>query len=181
MIQQQVIARRYAKGLMNALAEKELDIVPGQIASLARLLLPKDSDLKRLFSDPVFSSEERLAVIDRIAVTYAYPEALRNFLALLVKKNRFALLPLIHEALITFIDEHHGQSRAIIKTAKALAPYILDDITRALTKLSHRNILVEVKEDLSLIGGIRVEMGGKVFDGSVRAKLDALKNGLDLQ
>ena len=63
---QQVIARRYAKGLMMAAATAELDEIGDQFADIVLALQSGESDLARLFRDPAFSPIEKKAVINQI-------------------------------------------------------------------------------------------------------------------
>jgi F-type H+-transporting ATPase subunit delta len=79
---------------------------------------------------------------------------------------------------VTLLDDYHARLRATIKTAALLDDKMVAEITNALKKLCNKNVLTNVEVDETLLGGVRVEMGGMVFDGSVKAKLAEMKNQL---
>jgi F-type H+-transporting ATPase subunit delta len=178
MMYQQVIARRYAKGLMMAAAVEDLDTIDEQFSELIAVLADENADLARLFSDPAFSPSEKKAVINQICTRYKINEVFCHFLLLLVDKGRLLLLPLIHEGFVALLDEHHGRMRAHIKSAVPVDDVMVKDITAALKKICKKEILADVAIDRGLLAGLRVELGGMVIDGSAKAKLAAMKNQL---
>ncbi len=178
MMYQQIIARRYAKGLMMAAPAAELDLVEEQFGELVAVLRPEDSDLAYLFRDPAFSPLEKKAVINQIFEHYHFNIVLRHFFGLLVDKGRLNLVPLIHQAFVALLDDYHHRLRAHIKSAMPLQDALVADITAALKKLCKKDILADVAIDHSLIAGLRVEIGDMVIDGSAKAKLAAMKHQL---
>lgn len=178
MMYQQVIARRYAKGLMLAARDAELDSLEAELKSLVDVLLGTHSELFKLLDDPAFSPIERKAVLSRIKDTFAMNQVLYYFLVLLIDKGRTMLLPLIHEALVLLIDERRGRVRAHIKSATPIDNKLVNEIKDALAKVCKKEVLTDATIAPELLGGIRVEMGGLIFDGTVKAKLAAIKNKL---
>lgn len=178
MLYQQVIARRYAKGLMMAAQVQDLDTIEQELSAIVASLHEKKSDLDHLFSDPAFFPSEKKAVIDEIADKYHINPVIRHFLFLLVDKSRLKLLPLIHQSFVSLLDDFHGRIRATIKSATEVDDGLVTEITGVLKKLSQKNVLTEVSVDKALLGGLRVEMGGMVIDGSVKAKLLSMKDRL---
>lgn len=172
-----IIARRYAKGLMMAVETKDLDRLASELNDLV-VLMSSHKDLAYVFSDPSFLPQSRKGVINSIADKASIMLSLRNFLLLLVDKGRIKLLPQIRDALIDFIDEQAGRVRATIKSASPLNEQEVSSISDALTALSKKIVSINALVDETLLGGIRVEMAGTIFDGTVRAKLDALKSQL---
>lgn len=179
MIYQQAIARRYAKGLLLAVEKDNFDRITQDLLALTDMLLSES--LKRLFEDPAFSPAERRSVINRIAEQWQMNPELHRFLLLLVNKDRILLLPLIYQAITAIIDEQRGRLRAQIKSASQLDQALVDDIKESLSKITKKEVMAEVAVDPSLIGGIRVDMGGTVFDGTVKARLSAIRNKLVYQ
>jgi F-type H+-transporting ATPase subunit delta len=174
---QQIIARRYAKSLMLSLNESEFETVEQELKNI-EVLLKDQQDFYQLFKDPAFSLKERKAVITRIKDSLAMNKVLYHFLLLLIDKDRFLLLPLIYHALVIFIDDHCGRVRASINSATPIDAQKLDAITQALMKVCKKNVVVKTNVSPELLGGIRVTVGDVIFDGTVRAKLEAVKNNL---
>jgi F-type H+-transporting ATPase subunit delta len=98
----------------------------------------------------------------------------RNFLFLLTEKDRMSSLKDIIQAFHALADESSGRLRAQVTVASALSEPELARLRTVLGKLTGRQVIVEPKEDPSLIGGVVTRIGGKVYDGSVRAQLATL-------
>ena len=71
--------------------------------------------------------------------------------------------------------------RATIHTAKALSASALADIVRGLEKRTGKKIVADVAVDPSVIAGVRAQIGGTVFDATVRARLDRLRAEFQIQ
>lgn len=180
MFYQQVIARRYARGLLLSLAEQSLDEVLTQLNWFI-VVIDSSPELKRLFEDPAFSPLERSKIINKLAVPSNMNDDLRHFLLLLVEKNRLKLLPLINEALLILVDSKKERVRVKITSASALNNEDLEDITKNLEASLKKQVLAEVSVDPSLLGGLCVQVGGTLFDGSLKAKLQSLRHQLELK
>jgi F-type H+-transporting ATPase subunit delta len=180
MIYQQVIARRYARGLMLSLKEGDFDEVLAQLKLFCDLATITSLELKRVLEDPAFSPLDRRAVINKIASKSSMHPQLHHFLLLLVEKNRMALLSLIYEALLILIDSHQARLRVKIVSASSVSPEEVFEITESLKKSLKKDVMAELKIDPSLLGGMRIEVGGTVFDGSLKAKLAGMKHKLQL-
>ena len=178
MMYQKVIARRYAKGLKLALGDEHIDQVESELKDLLAILSNSDHELFRLFFDPSFTPIERKAVIRRMVQSFGMSKVLGYFLFLLVDKGRLSMLPAIHEAFISLIDKSRKRLRAVIKSAKPLDDEYLGELKDALMKISRKEVLLKSELEPELLGGVRVEMSGMVFDGTIRAKLDAIKERL---
>lgn len=178
MMYQQVIARRYAKGLMLSAKDGELEHLENELKILVDALLGGENDLLKLFSDPAFSPLDQKAVMKRIKEASGMSDSLYRFLLLLIDKGRFMLLPIIHHAFTSFIDERRGRVRAKIESATPISPDYIDEIESALKKICKKEVLATASLAPELLGGIRVEVAGLIFDGTVKAKLDAIKHKL---
>lgn len=176
MMYQQMIARRYAKGLLLAAKPEDYAQLAEELSGLAEAMTT--SDLGRLFEDPAFSPLDRKKVIDKIAASSSMSTVLHRFLLLLVEKDRMKALPAIQEAFVALTDEYEGRMRARIKSATPLESAQLAEITESLRAISRRNVLTSTEVDPELLGGIRVEMAGMIFDGTVKAKLSDIQHKL---
>ncbi len=70
------------------------------------------------------------------------------------------------------------RQRALVESATQLTPAIAVELQASLSKKYGRALSLEFKVDPELLGGIRVKVGSDVWDGSVKARLEALKNSL---
>ncbi len=97
-------------------------------------------------------------------------EIIRAFLAELRRSRKFGLLQRIAEAFVWIALSEEGYRAGTITTARAL-----DASVRARVKKKFGNVVFEEKVDPSLLGGAVIEVEDCRIDGSVRAKLEALK------
>lgn len=176
MMYQQLVARRYAKGLMLAAKADEYARLDEELKDLVGAMAT--TNLGRLFEDPSFSPIERKKVIDKIADASKMSQILHRFLRLLVEKDRMKVLPAIQEAFVALTDEYEGRMRARVKSATPLDSAQLTAITESLKAISKRDVLTDIEVQPELLGGIRVEMAGMIFDGTVKAKLLGMKHKL---
>ena len=102
------------------------------------------------------------------------------FLALynLCRVPTFAALPAIARAYGELLDQRLERVRATVTSAQPLGEGELSSVRDALAKAVQRTILLEAKTDPALVGGVVAQVGGTVFDGSVRTQLNRLRDEL---
>lgn len=177
MFYQQVIARRYARGLMLSLKAEVFDEVLAELKSFVDMI-ETSKDLKKVFVDPAFSPLDRRDIVNKIAEKGGMHHYLHVFLLLLIEKNRMMLLPLIYEALVSLVDRHQARMRIRIVSAEELADQEIQEITSSLKQSLKKEVIPETVIDPSLLGGMRIEVGGIVYDGSLKNKLEMIKQQL---
>ncbi|HET9669057.1 MAG TPA: F0F1 ATP synthase subunit delta [Casimicrobiaceae bacterium] len=102
----------------------------------------------------------------------------RNFIRVLVEAERVALLPQIAAMFDTLKNEAESVAIATIESAFELTPAQVDELKTALEKRFGKKIEATVTINPTLIGGARITVGDSVLDGSVQAKLDAMRTAL---
>lgn len=185
-MQEGTVGRRYARALLSSLAgesEDQLKRVERELTALAGLLDRRagHADFRQAMLNPIFNLEQRKAVLKAMAEALKLDAATARFLALLVDKDRIPQLPAIALAFRDQVDDKVGRVRATILTSKALSPSALADIVRGLEKRTGKNIVPDVAVDPSVIAGVRAQIGGTVFDATVRARLDRLRAQFQVQ
>ncbi len=172
------ISIRYAKALLNiASEEKQVERYAEELAAISEVL--KQEDLLRLLLDsPTFPLKKKTAIMHDIADLLELSRGMCNFLDLLLEKGRIVYLPQIDLNYRKFADERSGVVRAKIKSANKLTKKRADEIQKGLEKLTGKQVVLSVEIDKSLIGGLQAEMGGKLFDGSVKTQLKRIADTL---
>ncbi|MCS7003274.1 MAG: ATP synthase F1 subunit delta, partial [Dehalococcoidia bacterium] len=102
----------------------------------------------------------------------------RNFLALLVQRNRLGILPEIIDLYAAMLDDERGIARASVTTAVELAPDEAQQVARRLEELTGKTIRLETSVDPAILGGVIVRIGDKLIDGSTRTRLNMLRQRL---
>ena len=172
------ISIRYAKALLNiASEEKQVDRYGEELAGVAEVL--KQEDLLRLLLDsPTFPLKKKMAMMRDIAELLKLSPGMGKFLDLLLEKRRITYLPQIDFNYRKFADEQSGILRAKIKSANKLTKKREEEIRKSLETQTGKQVLLSLEIDKSLIGGLQAEMGGKLFDGSVKTQLKRIADTL---
>ena len=99
------------------------------------------------------------------------PATFVHFLCLLVDKGRLASLPGIHEVFRSLRDEASGRVRAKATTAAALSPQQSGGVRTALAEKLKREVVLEETVKPEILGGIRLQIGDWVADGTLQRRL----------
>jgi F-type H+-transporting ATPase subunit delta len=137
--------------------------------------------MRQAMFNPSFSAEQRKKVLEGIADAHEFEPVTRSFLRLLVDKDRIQSIGSIAAAFRDEVDQQVGRVRATILTAKELSSQALADIVRGLEKRTGKKVVPDVEVDPSVIAGVQARIGGLVFDATVRAQLDRLKQEFNVQ
>jgi len=173
------VAPRYARAFAEVVEADRLDTneVERQARDFSQTLAGSNA-LREVLENPSIEMPDKLRVLDGIATRIVMFYQVRNFLAVVVQHHRLRDLEEILANYRELIDEHADAVEAQITSARAL-----NDADRALleaeiAKLSGARVRATYSEDARLLGGAIVEIGSKVYDGSVRSQLQQLKQRL---
>jgi F-type H+-transporting ATPase subunit delta len=170
------IARRYAKALVQLGAEGGLIDRFREELSVVNSLFRANSDLRAAFADPALTHEQKKSIMKELADKVSCSELVKNFLMLLVDKNRVAFLGQIVHTYEKLADEFTGVIRPIIKTAFPLDDSQINLIQSTLEKKSGKRVVSQVIVDTSLLGGIVTQIGDTAYDNSVKTQLKRIKD-----
>ena len=173
-----MIARRYAKALVN-LAENEKDLDnTGKHLNLITEVYKENSELRQVLSDTKVSSVVKLEilkdVLDKIKVT----KLVDTFSRYLLAKRRIDFLPDIERAFNLLLQEKLGRIEAKVTTASELPKDTVKKLVDAISSYSGKEIEVNVTIDPSIIGGIVTRIGSTVIDGSIETYLNQIRKSI---
>jgi len=172
------IPRRYARSLMSLGQEEGQYEVYGQNLQEFADFCAANDEFFRVVSNQVFAVEDRKKIVERILEKSSFPDMVKNFLRLLMDKNRIGAIKDIMDHYSKLTDEISNITRAQVITAKPLKGDAVDRLVLALKALTSREIKIEVSEDASIMGGLIVKAGDLVLDGSVKTQLEGLRESL---
>ena len=177
-------SRRYAQALLDV-ARKLSDA--GAVRTELRAiddLVSEHRELAVLLVNPAVKAARKQAifdeVLDRAAGVAGEPAAqlARRLAAVLIQRNRFALLSTIEHV----FTELWNKERDIVAASAISAEPLDDEQTRAIAaaveKATGRKAELTTRVDPSVIGGVKLLMRGRTYDGTVKAQLDALRHRL---
>lgn len=172
------LAERYAKALVKLeIPGLSLVALQQEISTIAGIYTTSD-DFRQVLENPSFSIEERKAVIDAVVKRAGASRTTRNALHLLCDKERTGILPDLARALERYTDNQSGIVRAHVKAASALKPAQTAALTKALSEIQSKPVKLTSEVRPELLGGVVVEMDGKVYDGSVRKRLHTIRESI---
>jgi len=136
-------------------------------------------DLREIFSNPSVATGQKLKVLDALCGRIGAGKQVRNFLAVLVDRDRMGELSEILAETRTELDRRNGVVEAEIVTARELSPEVREGFEQSIARMSgHTRVRANYRLDASLLGGAIVKVGSTLFDGSVRGQLQRLKEQL---
>lgn len=169
------ISKRYAKALFNLGRQDGSYLKYGQELGEFVKCYQEIIDLGDAISNPLFAIDDRKKILNAVLDKGGYSLMLRNFLNLLLDKNRIGYIESINEYYSSLTDEVSNISRAEIITATPIREETLDKVIKAFEGLTSKSIKAKIVEDPEIIGGIIVKIGDTYWDGSIRAQIEGLK------
>jgi F-type H+-transporting ATPase subunit delta len=170
-----VVAKRYAQALFDlAGGEKEYIKFHSELKEM-NSIIDGSSDLKEFFVNPVFEDAEKKNVLIEVLKKTSISPMMQNFLKLLVDKGRIGSLADISECYENLMFSALKMSRVNVRTAFPLNDEIVGKIKGMLEKMTGKSVEMLIEEDPSLIAGMVVKIGDKVYDGSIKSQLNNIR------
>lgn len=173
------LSRRYARALVELGAEQQLVEQYGTELARVTAVLAEAKALRLVLESPTLPAEKKTAILGEVAGKMLLSPGMKNFLGLLLVKDRIGYLAQIEANYRGFADERSGVVRARIVSARELTDKQRATIKSGLEGKTGKRVELKVDVDATLIGGIKAEIAGKVFDGSVRTQLKRIADTLE--
>lgn len=171
-------SREYAEALY-ALSEEEGRTEEYLSAiSLAEETLAENPGFLMLLASPAISREERMNALEA-ALRDRIPLSMLTLMKLMVFRGHARELPRMMAAFRDQVREHRGESNAKVWSAVPLTDKEQQALRDKLEKRFGKKMILKCQVDPSLLGGIRVETEGRVLDGTLRTRLQEIKEVMD--
>ncbi|RKH44110.1 ATP synthase F1 subunit delta [Corallococcus llansteffanensis] len=174
------IARRYARAILDVAAEgNRTDLVAEQLNAFADVV-GHSPELSDVLLNPAYSRAQRSRVVEAVLQALPSPAdpALANALRLLVDRNRLGYLPDIARLYRDMADARAGRVRGQVTSAVPLSADAVTRLQQTLQQLTQRNVVLETRVDPALLGGVSAQVGGTLYDGTLRTQLEQLRREL---
>lgn len=171
-------AKRYAAALLEVARERGLE--SRVLADLRAFIqqMEKVPQLKELVTNPTVPAGACAKAVAEIARRMGLANLSEGFLALLASRRRLGRLSEIVEAFVAEQERRAGRERGIVVASGPLTEPQLIRIQSAVSKAVGRQVVLEKQVDPTVLGGLRVSVGDKVFDFTVASYLESLRNYL---
>jgi F-type H+-transporting ATPase subunit delta len=167
------LARVYAEALMAA-AGSQAEAVGEDLDALVADVLTRHPNAERFLSSGAVNRKTKASVLQD-AFGGNVSEVIRNFLGVLNQNNRLGLLRPVAAAYHNLLDEAAGRVRVKVTSAVPLTDAQLDRLKQTLAGRLDAEPVLDARTDPDLLGGLVVQVGDRVYDTSVRTRLDSLR------
>jgi F-type H+-transporting ATPase subunit delta len=170
---------RYASAFADVVTAAKLDTA-GIDRQLTDFLATWDGspELREFFVNPAVPATQKVAILDKLNAKLGMQKELRNLIAVLINNDRIGHVSEVAAAYRTLLQEQLGIRPAEIVTARELSNDEKDKLVAEVGKLAGARIDASFRLDPAILGGTVVRIGSTVYDGSVRGRLDRLKETL---
>jgi F-type H+-transporting ATPase subunit delta len=172
-------AARYARAFADVVLDTKLDPadVEQQLTDFAATFAAS-KDLREVLLNPSIPTAKRVSILDAVNSRIGCGPKVRNFLAVLISHERLAALTEVIEGFRLEMNRRLSISDAEVVTARLLQDQERAKLEREVAELAGTRVNAIFRQDKSLIGGAIVRIGSTIYDGSVRGRLERLKERL---
>ena len=172
------VGARYAQALFElAEAAGALPAVEADLTGL-EAARQESGELRRFLASPTFTAEQKGKALAAIAVKGKAHPLTRKFLGLLSANGRASALPAVVAAFRRLAAEKRGAVAAEVVTALPLTSAQAKAVATALRTALGKDPEITTRVDPAILGGLKVRVGSRLFDASLKSKLDSLKFAL---
>jgi F-type H+-transporting ATPase subunit delta len=172
------ILGRYFRSLAEVVFEENVEReVSDNLASYSEIFHAVPA-LLDAFNSPAVPRDSKEKVLDELIARYPVHRVTSNFLRILLQHNRIRFFEHIRERYLKAVNEHKGIVSARVTAAAPLSQEELKKLEGRLAAMTGKLVNIEMQTDAGLLGGIVVQMGSTIYDGSVRTQLAEMKRRL---
>ena len=169
---------RYANALADiALAQGAATPVMQQLGDFTAAF-GSSPELRNFLASPAVSKIEKRGVAERISSRLGASKIVRNFLFVVIDHQRTQQLPEILRSFLEVVRERQGIAEAEVFSPATLNDAQKKEMTQALEQLTGKKVEAKFSLDATLLGGALVRIGDTIYDGSLRNRLDDLRERL---
>lgn len=174
MIENQ-IGKRFAEALSDSIKDD------GQLKTALDSLMDiggafnLDPNLYRFFIHPSFPDEKKEAMVEEMCNRTKAPDQVRKLMKILVQRQKMPYVKHIASYFQGFVDNRLGQVRVKVISASPIGQAELDKLKTSLDRQLGKTAILETSVDEGLIGGIRLLVGSRVADATIKNRLEQLK------
>jgi len=171
----ETIARRYATALADVVTNaSETETVKSELEQW-QTMFETHPELSEVFANPAIAHENKEKILNDLIAKTRPSKTTANFLKALAYNGRLEALGAVNDWFAAVNDERSGIVTAAITSARDLPEAERAEFKKNLEKLTGKRVSIEFAVDHEIIGGAVTRIGSTVYDGSVKTKLENLK------
>ena len=172
------LAGRYAVALFDL--ARESNAIDAVLKSLGDLKagLAESADLHTLVTSPIVGRTDAANAIGAVAKAMKLDSLTTKFLGVLAENRRLADLPGMIDAFAAIVADHRGEVTAKVTSAHPLSAAQIKELTQNLKSRVGRDVTVAATVDPAILGGLVVQLGSQLIDGSIRTRLNSFAQAM---
>ncbi len=168
------IARRYAHAFFCLLHRDDFVAAQEGLQALSHAL-KNSAALKHGLASPAVALEEKLNVITALCERTGGPPVMGRFCKQLLKNNRMGFLPDIAEAFKSLLARQRGTQHIAVVSAQPIDDGMKQDLLGRLRTTLNSEVEVSFQSNPSLLSGLQICIGSKVYDSTVKGQLNRMR------
>ena len=172
-----LVGKRYALALFQlALENNELEKMEEEL-SVLKEVFETNKDFYAFLESPKITREKKKQVLS--TVFSGFSERVLNALNLMIDRNRIDHIVPMAEIFIGLSYEHRGIAKSIVESARPLSEEEKATISKVFAaKVGKKDLEIQNKVNSDILGGIKVRIGNRIYDGTLQGKLERLRRKL---
>ncbi len=173
------VASRYARALVEVVMGQKIDPTAAvqQVNSIVAAV-KESPELRKVWEAPDIPAAQKRNLLDAIAGQVGLSRTVRNFFAVLIDHQRIAMVEQIARQFEKDLDAELGFAEAQITSARPLSDGERQGLESRLAALTGKKVRPRYVADPELLGGVMVQVGSTIYDGTVRGQLQKLREQL---
>lgn len=172
-----LLAERYANALSSVLEDAALDAASNQLSEFAAAYADFER-LRNVLSSPAIDLETREALLREVMAAMDVSEPVVRLAVVLLTRGRIAILSDVSVVFCMLVDERLNRVRAAVTTAEAITEEQRRRLAAALKAWANKEVLMQEEVAPEILGGVIARLQGTIIDGSVRTRVERLRDEL---
>lgn len=172
-----IIASRYAEALFQVGEESNsTEKLYNELKAVVDII-NVNKEFSNILKSPIVSKEEKKTLITNIFGSTLNNEML-NFMKILADKDRLNLLANMEEAFKALLNDKNNILEGVAITAVPMNEGEVNELQAKLSAKYNKTVVLQNEVDKSILGGVLVRLGNEEIDGTVKNRLDKMKEQL---
>ena len=170
------VASRYGLALYSlALEENKIDSWQKDVKTL-KSIFEENTDFIMILGSSFISLEERLEIVEKTLV--GVDKNIIGLIDVIMENNRTDLILDVFESFNSYCNQYRGVSEGLIYSTLKLDQTVIDQIEKKISKIENNKVELKNVIDPSLIGGVKVVIKDRIYDGSIKHNIEMMKKDL---
>ena len=172
----ETVASRYGLALYSlAIDKNKVSVWQEEIKELTRIFL-ENTDFVMILGSSFISLQERYEILDKSMV--GVDDEIIALIKVVMENNRTSLLLDIFDSFNSYCNEYRGVSEGFVYSTLKLEQKVISQLEEKISQIEHQKVELKNVIDPTLIGGVRIVIHDRIYDGSIKHHLEVMKKDL---